>query len=274
MSVTRKIWNKEEETAAYDMHVHTTDSDALTTSRCLAKVLKKNNISCAVTDHNIISGAKKVLEYTPIIPGIEVSAREGPHILIYFERFSELEAYYNAKIRGNHTMCPHLAIKLDTEDIIESAKNAGGFVIAAHPYGYGIAVRGAMKGIVTGVLPESAADNLDGLEVLCSGLKKSFNIEAEKYAEEHQLCITGGSDAHVPWDVGLSVSVGSFGAEPKEMLEEIRQKKTQVYGMERNFGRNAIQGLCMTPRYIPWLPPLLYTHTQQHIIRIKKYKNG
>jgi len=271
MTVIRKLWTKkEEETSAYDMHVHTTASDALTTPRTLAKVLKMNKMSCAVTDHNIISGAKKVLEYTPIIPGIEVSALEGPHILIYFDRFSDLEAYYNAKIRDNHTMCPHLAIKLGTEEIIESAKNAGGFVIAAHPYGYGIAVRGVMKGIDTGVLPESAADNLDGLEVLCSGLKKSFNIHAEKYAAEHHLCITGGSDAHVAWDVGLSASVGSFGAGPEEMLEEIRQKKTQVFGMERNFGRNAIQGLCMTPRYIPWLPPLLYTHMQQHILRLKK----
>jgi len=82
--------------------------------------------------------------------------------------------------------------------------------------------------------------------------------------------MTGGSDAHVTWDVGYSVSVGSFGADPAEMLEEIRQKKTEVMGMERPFGRKAIQGLCMTPLYIPWLPPLIITHMQQHILRIQK----
>ncbi|HJJ38673.1 MAG TPA: hypothetical protein O0X42_00915, partial [Methanocorpusculum sp.] len=220
--------------------------------------------------HNVISGVKKTLEYADIIPGIEVSASEGPHILIYFERYGDLEAYYNDKIRDNHTTCPHLAIKLGTEEIVESAKNAGGLVVAAHPYGYGIAVRGVMKGIITRVLPESAADNLDGLEVLCSGLTRECNGFAETFAKEHNLCMTGGSDAHVSWDVGVSVSVGSPGADPVQMLEEIREKKTGVAGLERNFIRKAVQGLCMTPLYIPWLPALLYTHMQQHILRIKK----
>jgi len=39
-----------------------------------------------------------------------------------------------------------------------------------------------MKGINTGVLPKSAADNLDGLEILCSGLTRDFNDKAETYA--------------------------------------------------------------------------------------------
>ena len=269
MAVIRRIWNSPDEGAAYDTHVHTTASDALISPKDLAKYLNKKHISCAVTDHNVISGVKKTLEYADIIPGIEISASEGPHLLVYFERYSDLETYYLDKIRDKRTLCPHLATKLGTEEIIDSAKNAGGFVVAAHPYGYGIAVRGVMKGIATGVLPESAADNLDGLEVLCSGLTQGCNRCAENFAAEHNLCMTGGSDAHVLWDTGFSVSVGSAGARPSEMLEEIRQKKTRVAGMERNFARKAVQGLCMTPLYIPWLFPLLYTHMQQHILRIK-----
>jgi len=270
MPVTRRIWEGSKELMAYDMHVHTTASDAFNSPKRLAKVLRERHISCAVTDHNVISGVKKVLEYVPVIPGIEVSASEGPHILIYFDRYSDLEEYYRKNIQGKHSMCPHLAIKATTEDIIISAKDAGGFVNAAHPYGYGIAVRGVMKGIMTGVLPPQAGDSLDGLEVLCSGLKRSYNVAAEEYAGEHNLCMIGGSDAHVPWDVGLSVTVGSSDLGPAEMLEEIRAKKTQVVGMERTFARNAVQGICMTPKYIPWLIPLVYTHMQQHILRMKK----
>ncbi|HJJ36422.1 MAG TPA: hypothetical protein O0X27_04515 [Methanocorpusculum sp.] len=270
MSVTREIWEHRDGMMAYDMHVHTSASDAFTTPKALAHVLQEKQISCAVTDHNVISGVKKVLEYTPVIPGIEVSAAEGPHILIYFERYADLEDYFNRHIKGRHTMCPHLAIRADTEQIIAAAKDAGGLVVAAHPYGYGIAVRGVMKGIMTGVLPPSAGDRLDGLEVLCAGLRKPYNLAAEQYATEHGLCMTGGSDAHVPWDVGLSVAVSSCDAGPAEMLEEIRAKRTRVVGMERTFARNAVQGLCMTPKYIPWLIPLFATHMQQHIFRMKK----
>ncbi|HJJ38581.1 MAG TPA: hypothetical protein O0X42_00455, partial [Methanocorpusculum sp.] len=68
MSVIRTLWNNPDEGAAYDMHVHTTASDALITPKNLAKVLNKKHISCAVTDHNVISGVKKTLEYADIIP--------------------------------------------------------------------------------------------------------------------------------------------------------------------------------------------------------------
>lgn len=270
MSVTREIWRHTEGMMAYDMHVHTTASDAFNSPRGLAKVLRERHISCAVTDHNVISGVKKVLEYAPVIPGIEVSASEGPHILVYFERYADLESYFTKHIKGRHTMCPHLAIRAGTEEIVAAAKDEGGLVVAAHPYGYGIAVRGVMKGMATGVLPPGAGDRLDGLEVLCAGLKQSYNVAAERYAQDRGLCMTGGSDAHVPWDVGLSVTVASCDAGPAEMLEEIRARKTQVVGRERTFARNAVQGLCMTPKYIPWLIPLFYTHMQQHILRMKK----
>jgi hypothetical protein len=56
------------------------------------------------------------------------------------------------------------------------------------------------------------------------------------------------------------------------MVEEIRARKTDVCGIEANFARNAAQGLSMTPGYIPWLPPLLYTHTKQHAARLKKMR--
>ena len=268
--VIHALWNFGDR-RAYDMHVHTTASDAVLSPKALARVLEEKDIGCAVTDHNVIAGVKEALLYTKnIIPGIEISASEGPHILVYFERFSDLESYYNAKIRGKHTMCPHLAVKIGTEDIIAGAKDAGGFVIAAHPYGYGIAVRGVMKGIETGVLRPQAAENLDGLEVICSGLKKEYNLRAQEYAAAHNLCMTGGSDAHIAQGVGHSVTLAEGMAEPAEMVEEIRRRKTDVCGIESSFTRNATQGLAMTPGYIPWLPPLLYTHTKQHVERIKK----
>ncbi|HJJ47998.1 MAG TPA: hypothetical protein O0X39_03255 [Methanocorpusculum sp.] len=268
--IIHALWNFGDR-HAYDMHVHTTASDAVLSPKTLAKVLEEKHLGCAITDHNVISGVKEALSFTDnIIPGIEVSAREGPHILVYFERFSELEAYYNAQIRDRHTMCPHLAVQLGTEEIISGAKDAGGLVIAAHPYGYGIAVRGVMKGIETGVLRSEAAENLDGLEVICSGLKQAYNERAQTYAASHTLCMTGGSDAHIGQSVGYSVCLSEGCANPAEMVEEIRMRKNDVCGTEVNFARNAKQGLCMTPGYIPWLPPLLYTHAKQHVTRIKK----
>ena len=74
---------KDDENKGFDMHVHSTASDGRTTPKTLAKYLNKHGLSAAITDHNVISGVKEALDHSEnIIPGIEVSALEGPHILV------------------------------------------------------------------------------------------------------------------------------------------------------------------------------------------------
>ena len=261
---------KDNDNKGFDMHVHSTASDGRTTPKTLAKYLNKNGLSAAITDHNVISGVKKALDYSEnIIPGIEVSALEGPHVLVYFETYRDLASYYAASIQDHRGKCPHMAVDISTEKVIDDAKNAGGFVIAAHPYGYGVSVRGVMKGIEAGVIDSSVAEELDGLEVICSGMSMRQNMRAERYAEKNGACMTGGSDAHVLWEVGRAVSVGYANQTPLEFLEDVRRRKTGVCGVNRSSGQNLLMGACMTPGYIPYVAPAMRIHARQSLMRMR-----
>ncbi|MEA5037987.1 hypothetical protein SDC9_17347 [bioreactor metagenome] len=261
---------KDDENKGFDMHVHSTASDGRTIPKTLAKYLNKNDFSAAITDHNVISGVKEALQYSPnIIPGIEVSALEGPHVLVYFDSYRDLDSYYTSSIRDRRGKCPHMAVDLSTEDVISGAKNAGGFVVAAHPYGYGVSVRGVMKGIDTGVIDSSVARELDGLEVICSGMSLRLNQRAEMYAQKKAMCMTGGSDAHVLWEVGRAVTVGYANQTPLEFLEDVRSGKTGVCGMNRSSGQNLLMGACMTPGYIPYVAPAMRIHARQSWMRMR-----
>ena len=261
---------KDDENKGFDMHVHTTASDGRTAPKTLAKYLNKNDLSAAITDHNVISGIKEALDYSEnIIPGIEVSALEGPHVLVYFDTYRDLSSYYTASIQDHWGKCPHMAVDISTEKIITDAKNAGGLVIAAHPYGYGVSVRGVMKGIDVGVIDPSVAGELDGLEVICSGMSMRQNMRAEGYAQNNMMCMTGGSDAHVLWEVGRAVTVGSANQTPLEFLEDVRGKRTGVCGINRSSGQNLLMGACMTPGYIPYAAPAMMIHARQSWMRMR-----
>jgi len=261
---------KDNENKGFDMHVHSTASDGRTTPKTLAKYLNKNGLSAAITDHNVISGVKEARDYSEnIIPGIEVSALEGPHVLVYFDTYRDLSAYYTASIQDHRGKCPHMAVDISTEKIITDAKNAGGFVIAAHPYGYGVSVRGVMKGIDAGVIDSSVAGELDGLEVICSGMSMRLNMRAERYAQKNAVCMTGGSDAHVLWEVGRAVTLGYENQTPLEFLEDVRRRKTGVCGVNRSSGQNLLMGVCMTPGYIPYAAPAMMIHARQSLMRMR-----
>ncbi len=261
---------KDDENKGFDMHVHTTASDGRTTPKTLAKYLNKNDLSAAITDHNVISGIKEALDYSEnTIPGIEVSALEGPHVLVYFDTYRDIASYYTSSIQDHCGKCPHMAVNISTEKIITDAKDAGGLVIAAHPYGYGVSVRGVMKGIDVGIIGPAVAEELDGIEVICSGMSVRNNLRAERYAEKKGVCMAWGSDAHVLWEVGRAVTVGYADQTPLEFLEEVRGKRTGVCGITRSSGQNLLMGACMTPGYIPYAAPAMMIHARQSWMRMR-----
>ena len=74
--------------------------------------------------------------------------------------------------------------------------------VAAHPFGYFGINRGILKCIDNKTLPEEIINHIDGIEVICGGMGHDLNDKAARYAGEHDLPITGGSDAHVLPSVG------------------------------------------------------------------------
>ncbi len=269
-SVFHSPFSQTIEHKAFDMHVHTSSSDGLSSAKTVAKYVEKAHMGVAVTDHNCISGVRTAQEFcSSVVPALEVSAAEGPHLLVFFSSFRDLVWYYERDVKEYLGKCPHMALSKRSEDIIREAQDAGGFVVAAHPYGYGVSVRGVMKGIAAGLTPPQTANELDGLEVICSGLSAKQNFRAEEYARSHSLAMTGGSDAHVLWEVGRAVTAGWQNETPQEFLERVRQKKADVYGVGRTPAQNILMGACMTPEYIPYLVPAAVIQVQQNLLRLR-----
>ncbi len=72
---------------AVDMHIHTRYSDAAIGIPSLLSRARHLGTGIAVTDHNEIRGVVEASEKARdvlVVPGIELSSREGPHILLYF----------------------------------------------------------------------------------------------------------------------------------------------------------------------------------------------
>lgn len=261
--------------SAFDMHVHTNHSDGLVRVPELLAHLRRRNLGAAVTDHNTIAGVREAFTRDGaaaeiLLPGIEVSARDGPHLLIYFDTLRDLADYYDTCVKGHQGACPHMATDLSTEKIVREANEAGGFVVAAHPYGYAMLVRGVLKAIDTGMLAPEILDGIDGLEVICGGLSHTLNARAEAYAAAHAFCMTGGSDAHTLREVGRAVTTADEPLTPAEFLDAIRHQKTSVTGCERGPADNLLMGTQVMTKYVPYLRSGLAVHLRQGKMRLKK----
>ena len=260
--------------SVFDMHVHTSHSDGLIRAADLLAYLKQRNLGAAITDHNTITEVRDALEHEDaagrIIPGIEISAIDGPHLLIYFDTFRDLAAYYDESIDGHQGACPHMATNLPTEKIVDEANESGGLVIAAHPYGYAMLVRGILKAIDAGMVSPTVLDGIDGLEVICGGLSHSLNTRAEEFAAAHNFSMTGGSDAHTLREVGRAVTTADESLTVPEFLEAVRHQKTNVTGCERGPANNLLMGTQVLTKYVPYLRSGLAMHLKQNRMRLRR----
>ena len=87
-----------------DLHFHTRHSDSPTRVRDALKLAARRGIGLAITDHNQVSGVAEAERQgirVPLVPGIEVSANDGPHILLYFYSASDLRDFYRRHIEKN-----------------------------------------------------------------------------------------------------------------------------------------------------------------------------
>ena len=264
-----------------DMHLHSQHSDAPTSVATLLKLAKRKGIGLALTDHNEISGSLKALREAPssvpIIPGIEVSAADGPHILVYFFDAHEMEEWYFQNIKPAQRPSPYLAIRLDTEAILDSCEGVNCMVSGAHPYGYYLFNKGVGRCWERGYLRREVLERLDGLEVICGGMSRKTNLQAIHLAEQLGLPGTGGTDAHLWYDVGRVVTVATV-EDPVSFLEETLKGRTSILGMEKHAGDKIMTGAAMIPQYLPYTLSSLGIHYEQNIPRIRhairKWRKG
>jgi len=164
----------------------------------------------AVTDHDEIDAslraAELAAEYDLVgIPGMEVSSAAG-HILAL----------------GVEELVP---TGLSYDETLERIRSLGGTVVVPHPF----------QASRHGVAPHISDDQLaeaDAIEVYNSRLFTGrSNRQAERFAVEHGLPMTAGSDAHIAEMVGQAVTeVDAYHPSVEGILDAVREGRTSVVG--------------------------------------------
>jgi predicted metal-dependent phosphoesterase TrpH len=218
--------------AVVDLHFHSYYSDGFNTVETIAKKAHELGIGIAVTDHNEIRGAVEIDGYRDIfsIPGIEMTSREGTHVLIYFYQIDTLEKFYRDHVipyMGNDIMS---STTLEMEEIIKRARKFKTVIIFPHPF------CGVYTGIQNSYFPQDRLERIfpkvDGVEVINSENMNKSNLRSALLGFNLGKGITGGSDGHRISQMGKVVTYASCKPNRKAFLDAVKKRKTKVVGKE------------------------------------------
>ena len=190
------------------------------------------NIGLAITDHNDIRGAVELDDYTDLvnIPGIEVTSREGTHVLVYFYDKKSLTAFYLKDIKPNMGHDIMSSTKLEMEEIILRARAFETVIVFPHPYS------ATFTGIHNSYFSEERLDLLfemvDGIEVINAENLNKWNLRSALLAFNLDIGITGGSDGHRLAQMGKVVCYADCKNKRRAFLDAIKNNQTKVVGKE------------------------------------------
>lgn len=205
-----------------DLHVHSRYSpDSRLTLEEITHQLPYAGVrGFALTDHNSVAGHREIpalRDANPgllILPGVEVSAREG-HLLTY----------------GVSEVPP---LQRPVDETCEWVRDHGGEVVLAHPFrvGHGVGRRVADSARVVGI------ETINGHSSVVA------NFKAEVIAARRSLARTGGSDVHQLSDIGRAFT--EFPADATsvdDLLEAIRRRTVRPSGHSLRWGERFRLGI-------------------------------
>ena len=192
-----------------DLHVHTHPASPCSSAPIHEVIEEAKNIGLdgiCLTDHNYVwdAGVVEGLQQRHgflILKGNEITTDQGDMVVFGLER----------DVQG--------IIKL--EDLGREVQEAGGFIIAVHPF----------RGFLTfglgdlGLTPQKAMErphfkHVDALEVLNGKVTEKENGFADEVAAGLGLPVTGGSDAHEVSEVGVYATRFSMAIKDEKGLIE------------------------------------------------------
>ena len=215
-----------------DLHCHSRYSDGASTIESIAERVRELGIGVAITDHNEIRGAVEMDAYKDIlsIPGIEVTSKEGTHILVYFYNIKDLKQFYKKHIKpfkGPNVMS---SISLKVEDVIKRARKFKTLIIFPHPYSP------VYTGVCNFYFPKKILERLfsmvDGIEVINSENLNRWNMKSSVLGFNLGKAITGGSDGHKTEHVGQAVTCVPSSNTRTAFLKALKKNNVKVVGKE------------------------------------------
>lgn len=216
----------------FDMHFHTRYTDGRDTIPKIAARARALGIGIAVTDHNDIRGALEMDKYkdVPSIPGIEITSREGTHILVYFDGIRHLKKFYNKYVKPLLGATVMSSTGLCMEEIVYCAKLFPAVTIFPHPYC--VAYTGICNLNFDEFRLRRLLEAVDGLEVINAENVHRWNRQCARLGLQLGKAITGGSDGHSLYHMGKVVTYAVCEKSGPAMLDAVRNGSACVIGKE------------------------------------------
>ncbi len=218
--------------AVVDLHFHSKYSDGNNAVSSIARRARELGIGIAITDHNEIKGAVEIDRYRELlsIPGIEITSKEGTHLLIYFYEIKSLIKFYNQDVKPNMGHDIMSSTRLEMEEIIKRARAFETIVVFPHPYS------ATFTGIQNTYFSEDRLERLfevvDGIEVINAENLNKWNLRSALLGFNLDKGITGGSDGHRLPQMGRAVCYAPCKKDRRAFLDAIKHRKTRVVGKE------------------------------------------
>jgi predicted metal-dependent phosphoesterase TrpH len=223
--------------AVFDMHFHTRYTDGRDTTQAIAARARALGIGIAITDHNDIRGALEMDQYrdVPSIPGIEITSREGTHILVYFYEQRHLKKFYAKYVKPFLGKDVLSSTSLGMEEIVHCAKLFPSLTIFPHPYC--VAYTGICNLNFDEPRLERLLESVDGVEVINAENIHRWNLRCALLGFHLKKSITGGSDGHSLYHMGKVVTYAACEKSGPAMLDAVKNGRTCVVGKEINLFR-------------------------------------
>ena len=187
----------------FDLHAHSKYSydSFMSVEKILEMAKKKGLDGIAVTDHNTMKGGVEALKINEdkdfqVIVGAEIKTEYGDIVGLFL----------GEEIRARRF-----------EEVIEEIKSQGGLSVLAHPY------RQYNN-------PEEIVDRVDLVEAFNARSKKEDNKRAYELAKRFKKSMTGGSDAHLGFEIGRGRTIVN-----SKVKGELKKGETKIEGEESNY---------------------------------------
>ena len=133
-------------------------------------------------EYGIDADAEEIIEYAG---GKVISRLHVAKYLVEKGFIPSLKIAFDKYI-GDGKPCCVGRFRFSSKEIIDIIKDTGGIAVIAHP---GL-------GNISEILPTLVKNGIEGIEVYHSDYTRSISKKLAKFAQEHNLLITGGSDCH------------------------------------------------------------------------------